>query len=87
MGVLNSLPARYRVIIDRDACIGCEVAENHCPEIFMLSDGDGKCRVKPRYEARTNDAVSIGIIPESLLRCAEEAVEACPVSAIVIEPS
>ncbi len=81
------MPARYRIIIDRVACIGCEVAENHCPEIFMLSSGDGKCSIKPRYNVKTDDTVSIGIIPESLLHCAKEAADACPVSAIMIEPT
>ncbi|RKX43855.1 MAG: ferredoxin, partial [Thermotogae bacterium] len=30
-----------KVTVDKDACIGCGVCENLCPEVFKLGD-DGK---------------------------------------------
>ncbi len=82
-----NMPSRYRVIIDRDACIGCGVAAEVCPDVFELGEDNGKNRAREKYEAKTTDSISIGIIPESMLNCVENAADSCPVSAIRVEPS
>ena len=37
---MNQLP-----IIDQDACIGCEVCEQLCPEVFKVDDATHKSKV------------------------------------------
>jgi len=77
--------ARYRVIVDRVACIGCGAAPAVCPEIFELGLDNGKNRVVEKYNVETNENISIGEIPEELYSCAKAGVDVCPVNAIKIE--
>ncbi|MCD6239544.1 MAG: ferredoxin [Thermotogae bacterium] len=60
-----------KVKIDEDACIGCGVCENLCPEVFKLDTETMKAKVQ------VDDCDPNG--------CARDAVESCPVSAITIE--
>ncbi len=57
--------------IDPDACTGCGLCEETCPEVFELSDDVAKVKV---------DVVS----PEAQASC-RTAAEECPVEAISIE--
>ncbi|MCX8184215.1 MAG: ferredoxin [Sulfolobales archaeon] len=77
--------ARYRVIVDRAACISCGVAPAICPEVFELGLDNQKTRVVEKYSVKVDENVSIGEIPEELYECALKAAEACPVAAIKIE--
>jgi len=61
-----------RAIIDEDACTGCGLCEETCPEVFKLND-DGVA------------TVIVDEIPEDVLESAEEAAENCPVEAIKLE--
>jgi ferredoxin len=54
--------------VNQDVCIGCGTCESLCPEVFQLGDS-GKAEVK----ADAPDNVS----------CIKEAIESCPVQAIV----
>ncbi|HCZ05612.1 MAG: ferredoxin [Thermotogota bacterium] len=58
-----------KVSVDKDACIGCGVCENLCPEVFKLDD-DGKATT---------------LVPESDLPCVQDAADSCPTSAISVE--
>ena len=58
-----------KIIIDKDACIGCGVCENLCPDVFKLGD----------------DMKAEALVPESDLPCVQDAVDSCPVSAIKLE--
>ncbi|MCD6324613.1 MAG: ferredoxin [Desulfurococcales archaeon] len=76
---------KYRVTVDRSACIGCGVAPTVCGKVFMLGTDNGKNRVVPKYEVDGNEDVSVGEIPEELLDCVKTAAESCPASAIKVE--
>ncbi len=60
-----------RVLIDEDACIGCGVCVESCPEVFEM--GDDKASVK------------VDEVPEELVESCRDAAESCPVEAIQIE--
>jgi len=77
--------ARYRVIVDRVACIACGAAPAICSEIFELGLDNGKNRVVKKFNVRTDENISIGEIPGELYECAKAAAEICPVNAIKVE--
>lgn len=60
-----------RAWIDEDACIGCGVCSDMCPEVFSLEDEVA--------------IVIVAEIPEDQEVCAEEAADSCPVDAISID--
>lgn len=55
------------IIIDADACIGCETCVELCPDVFEM-DGDGE--------------KAIVTAPDSTAECVDEAIDTCPVEAI-----
>lgn len=77
--------SRYRVVINRAACLSCGAAPAACPEVFELGRDNGKNRVVEKYSVKTDDGISIGEIPEELYGCARSGADICPVSAITIE--
>jgi len=60
-----------RVMIDEEACIGCGVCSETCPEVFEMN----------------NDKASVKVdeVPEDLMESCRDAAESCPVEAIQIE--
>jgi len=76
---------KYRVIVDRNACIACGAAPAACPEVFYLAEDNGKNSVVPKYEVEHSESISVGIIPEELYECAKSGAEVCPVNAIRVE--
>ncbi len=61
--------------IDKEKCIGCGSCTAVCPELFELSGEDNKAQVKEKTEGEA----------EMSDKCAQEAVDICPVQAIEIE--
>ncbi len=58
-----------KAVIDRDACIGCALCAETCPEVFaMMDDGLAHAIVDP--------------VPHEEYDCVREAAEICPVEAI-----
>ncbi len=55
------------IVIDEDACMGCESCCEICPDVFEMSGEGDKAVVKA---------------PDSTLDCVEEAIDACPAEAI-----
>ena len=61
-----------KAFVDKDACIGCGLCADICPEVFKMDD-DG-----------TSTAIDTEI-PDDAKDAAREAAEQCPVEAITIE--
>ena len=57
--------------VDADACTGCGLCEETCPEVFELSDDVAK--------------VKVDVVPPEAQDSCREAAEDCPVEAISIE--
>lgn len=57
--------------IDKDACTGCGLCADTCPDVFEVSDDVATVKVEE--------------IPASLVDCAKQAAEECPGEAIKIE--
>lgn len=69
-----------KVILDRDACIGCGSCQAVCPKYWEMVD-DGKVNLlgsqKTEGEKYEIELTDIG--------CNQQAAEACPVQCIYIE--
>jgi ferredoxin len=61
-----------RIVIKKEACIGCEICVNTCPEVFM----EWGLYMRPVFEINE---------PERHKALVEKAVEYCPVRAISID--
>ena len=61
-----------RIIIKKEACIGCELCVNICPEVFM----EWGLRMRPVFEVKE---------PERRKALIEKAVADCPARAISID--
>ncbi|WP_350343451.1 ferredoxin [Proteinivorax tanatarense] len=61
-----------KAIVDQEACIGCGLCPNICPEVYEMTDDDEK-------------AIAIDEeIPEDKVDSAKEAADACPTDAIKV---
>jgi ferredoxin len=60
-----------KVKVDRDACTGCELCIDTCPDLFEMDDDLAKEKMS--------------VVPEDLEDCAKEAAEGCPVEAISLD--
>jgi len=58
-----------KIKIDKQKCLGCGVCINLCPEVFELKDG--KSKIKEEVDLEKNKD------------CIKEAIDSCPVSAII----
>ena len=72
-----------KVTIDRDACIACGACSALCPDVFGVSEEDGKSIVVEKFRVGGNP--SEGEVPDDLKDCAKSAAESCPVEAIKVE--
>lgn len=60
-----------RIVINKQACIGCEICVNTCPEVFM----EWGLHMRTTFDVKD---------PERYKRLVEQAVEDCPARAISI---
>jgi ferredoxin len=65
---------RLKVVIDKPACCGYGICAEICPEVFKL-------------HANGIVFVETEIVPEGLEEKAREGAEACPQSALAVEPA
>ncbi|MCD6195436.1 MAG: ferredoxin [Thermoprotei archaeon] len=78
--------AKYKVTIDpRDNCISDMVCVSICPDVFEMNPEDNKSQIVEKYRVDPNN-LAVGIVPEDLKSCVEDAANACPVQIIHIEP-
>jgi ferredoxin len=61
-----------KAIVDRDACTGCGLCPETCPEVFELDD-EGLAKVKADP------------VPADAEDSAREAADGCPVEAITLQ--
>jgi ferredoxin len=71
------------VTIDRSSCISCGACWNICPEVFCQNPCDGFSEMAGEFRSGNDRAE--GFVPESLVSCARDAEQLCPVRIIVIE--
>jgi ferredoxin len=60
-----------KATVDEDACIGCELCPETCPEVFKM-EGDKAVTIVDEVPAGAEDTC-------------REAAESCPVDAIAVE--
>jgi len=58
-----------KIIVDENACVGCGLCVNNCPDVFELAS-DGIAKVKAHESANCD---------------IKEVASQCPVNAIVVE--
>ncbi len=76
---------KYRVKIEpRENCISDMVCVSICPDVFEMNPDDNKSQIVEQYREGGN--IAVGIIPEDLKECVEQAASACPVQIIHLEP-
>lgn len=57
--------------VDQDACIGCELCVELCPEVFKMDDDKAVAYTDP--------------VPDGIEESCQRAADDCPVEAISIE--
>lgn len=73
--------ANYRIIYDRDVCIGAAACEDIDPKRFKINSDDGKADLIKGKE----DKSGLFILDVDDLGTSVEAAKACPVRAIMIK--
>ena len=68
------------ISIDRGACVSCGACWNICPELFDQNPCDSYSEIIDNY--RFNGDRAVGIVPECLSCCAQEAADLCPLQII-----
>lgn len=62
-----------KVKVDKQKCLGCGVCASLCPEVFELKDGKSKIKEKADFKKHKD--------------CIKQAIDSCPVSAILEIPN
>jgi ferredoxin len=57
-------------IIDKDACIGCGLCADLCPQVFFM-DQDGKAEAKDTLDLAENE----GLCRDAALQCPVDAIK------------
>ncbi len=60
-----------KVVIDKDACTGCALCEDTCPEVFEMQEDIAVAKVDT--------------VPDAAIDSCKQAVEDCPSEAIKME--
>ena len=70
------------VIIDRDSCISCGLCWSTCPGVFEQNLEDGLSQILTALQEDGN--LGEAMIEDEDRECAQQAADACPVSAISV---
>uniref|UniRef100_A0A7J3XXI0 Ferredoxin n=1 Tax=Thermogladius calderae TaxID=1200300 RepID=A0A7J3XXI0_9CREN len=74
--------AKYRVEINpRENCISDMVCVSICPDVFEMNPEDNKSQIVEKYRVDKSN-IAVGVVPEDLKSCVEDAAAACPVQII-----
>ena len=60
-----------RAVVDEDACVGCGLCAETCPDVFEMEDDVAKVRVEE--------------VPADAEESCRQAADGCPVDAISLE--
>jgi ferredoxin len=70
-----------KVTINQDECTACGLCYNdECPDVFEEGDDGNSCLKTPFRKSSASE----GEIPDDKKGCAQNAADACPVSAITV---
>ncbi len=70
-----------KVTIDEKECTGCGLCyEDECPAVFAEGK-DGISMLQPKFQ---KGGVHMGEIPDDQVKCAKQAEDACPATAIKV---
>ncbi len=70
--------AKFKVVIEREECTGCESCVGNCPDSFEMAD-DGFAHLKDSKRVGSNDELETDD-----LGCTKDGAEVCPVNVIHI---
>ncbi len=82
--MVKPLAGKIRVRIDREQCIADMICVSLCPDVFEMSEEDGKSQIVPKWRIDPSNPAE-GEVPEDLKDCVASAAEACPVNIIHYE--
>jgi ferredoxin len=68
--------AKYKVVIEREECTGCESCVSTCPDSYEMAD-DNLAHLKGSKRVESNDELEMDD-----LGCSKDGAEACPVNCI-----
>ena len=74
----------YRIIHDRDICIGCSACASVCPKHWIM-ESDGKSSIVNHVKSGNGEEELLGSVEEPLQEDFEanmDAAESCPVNCI-----
>jgi len=54
---------KYKVVVDKAACIACGAARAACPKVFEQGSDNGKNKVVDQHSIYLDEKTSIGAIP------------------------
>ena len=76
--------SKFKVEIDKNACQGFGTCAELCPQLFHVSDIDGKSTLEGAKQVAKENELVAETLELVELECAREAVKVCPFNAIHI---
>ncbi len=71
-----------KITIDRDGCISCGACWTSCSDVYEQNSEDAKSQVVEKFQVSGN--VAEGKVEDSLLECALQGADICPVQVISV---
>ncbi len=71
-----------KITIDREGCISCGACWTSCSDVYEQNSEDAKSQVAEKFQVSGN--VAEGKIEDSLLKCALQGADICPVQVISV---
>jgi ferredoxin len=81
--------AKFRIIHEKEICIGCGACAAVCPAFWQMGD-DGKSHVKGAKTLKQNEMKTQGVTVNEVLDldnldCNQQAADCCPVNCIHVK--